>query len=140
MLKKHLAGKYFYAANSLLRCILNWNIESLRLGFLKNITHLMEKILSTWLVFLESVLTLSTLLRDIKRGCRYFSLSKIYFSLSLLTLSSLKFDDFRSDAQRAAKQKEAKERELEQCSFSAERIEEGGFPLSMVRWRMKKGF
>jgi len=37
----------------------------------------------------------------------------------------------RSDAQRAAKQKEAKERELEQCSFSAERIEEGGFPLSM---------
>ena len=41
--------------------------------------------------------------------------------------------DFRSDAQRAAKQKEAKERELEQCSFSAERIEEGGFPLSMVR-------
>ena len=48
-------------------------------------------------------------------------------------ISCLKFDDFRSDAQRAAKQKEAKERELEQCSFSAERIEEGGFPLSMVR-------
>ena len=46
---------------------------------------------------------------------------------------SLKFNNFRSDAQRAAKQKEAKERELEQCSFSAERIEEGGFPLSMVR-------
>ena len=45
----------------------------------------------------------------------------------------MKFDNFRSDAQRAAKQKEAKERELEQCSFSAERIEEGGFPLSMVR-------
>lgn len=85
------------------------------------------------MVFLERVLTLSTWLRDINRGCRYFSLPKIYFSLSLLTLSSLKFDDFRSDAQRAAKQKEAKERELEQCSFSAERIEEGGFPLSMVR-------
>ena len=50
-----------------------------------------------------------------------------------LTFLSLKFDNFRSDAQRAAKQKEAKERELEQCSFSAERIEEGGFPLSMVR-------
>ena len=39
----------------------------------------------------------------------------------------------RSDAQRAAKQKEAKERELEQVAFSADRIEEGGFPLSMVR-------
>ena len=38
----------------------------------------------------------------------------------------------RSDAQRAAKQKEAKERELEQVAFSADRIEEGGFPLSMV--------
>ena len=50
-----------------------------------------------------------------------------------LTFLSSKFDNFRSDAQRAAKQKEAKERELEQCSFSAERIEEGGFPLSMVR-------
>ncbi|XP_071748632.1 glutamate-gated chloride channel isoform X3 [Lepeophtheirus salmonis] len=37
----------------------------------------------------------------------------------------------RSDAQRAAKQKEAKERELEQCAFSTERIEDGGFPLSM---------
>jgi len=37
----------------------------------------------------------------------------------------------RSDAQRAAKQKEAKERELEQVAFSADRIEEGGFPLSM---------
>lgn len=37
----------------------------------------------------------------------------------------------RSDAQRAAKQKEAKERELEQCAFSADRIEEGGFPVSM---------
>jgi len=34
----------------------------------------------------------------------------------------------RSDAQRAAKQKEAKERELEHAAFSADRIEEGGFP------------
>ena len=41
--------------------------------------------------------------------------------------------DFRSDAQRAAKQKEAKERELEHAAFSADRIEEGGFPpVSMV--------
>ena len=41
---------------------------------------------------------------------------------------------FRSDAQRAAKQKEAKERELEHAAFSADRIEEGGFPpVSMVR-------
>ena len=40
--------------------------------------------------------------------------------------------DFRSDAQRAAKQKEAKERELEAHSFNADRIEEGGFPVSMV--------
>ena len=39
---------------------------------------------------------------------------------------------FRSDAQRAAKQKEAKERELEAHSFNADRIEEGGFPVSMV--------
>ena len=40
---------------------------------------------------------------------------------------------FRSDAQRAAKQKEAKERELEHAAFSADRIEEGGFPpISMV--------
>ncbi len=40
---------------------------------------------------------------------------------------------FRSDAQRAAKQKEAKERELEHAAFSADRIEEGGFPpVSMV--------
>ena len=39
----------------------------------------------------------------------------------------------RSDAQRAAKQKEAKERELEHAAFSADRIEEGGFPpVSMV--------
>ena len=38
----------------------------------------------------------------------------------------------RSDAQRAAKQKEAKERELEAHAFSADRIEEGGFPVSMV--------
>jgi len=40
---------------------------------------------------------------------------------------------FRSDAQRAAKQKEAKERELEHAAFSADRIEEGGFPVSMVK-------
>lgn len=39
---------------------------------------------------------------------------------------------FRSDAQRLAKQKEAKERELEHAAFSADRIEEGGFPMSMV--------
>ena len=38
----------------------------------------------------------------------------------------------RSDAQRLAKQKEAKERELEHAAFSADRIEEGGFPMSMV--------
>lgn len=37
----------------------------------------------------------------------------------------------RSDAQRLAKQKEAKERELEHAAFSADRIEEGGFPMSM---------
>ena len=53
--------------------------------------------------------------------------------ISSYNLFSFIFHDLRSDAQRAAKQKEAKERELEQCSFSAERIEEGGFPLSMVR-------
>ena len=42
---------------------------------------------------------------------------------------------FRSDAQRAAKQKEAKERELEHAAFSADRIEEGGFPpISMVNF------
>lgn len=34
----------------------------------------------------------------------------------------------RSDAQRAEKQKQAKERELEHAAFSADRIEEGGFP------------
>ena len=43
------------------------------------------------------------------------------------------FDNFRSDAQRAEKQKQAKERELEHAAFSADRIEEGGFPpVSMV--------
>ena len=62
--------------------------------------------------------------------------SSIPFSISHNFL--LIFNDLRSDAQRAAKQKEAKERELEQCSFSAERIEEGGFPLSMVRWGKKR--
>ena len=41
--------------------------------------------------------------------------------------------NFRSDAQRAAKQKEAKERELEHAAFSADRIEEPGFPpVSLV--------
>ncbi len=39
---------------------------------------------------------------------------------------------FRSDAQRSAKQKERKERELEHCSFNAEHMEDGGFPLQMV--------
>ena len=56
------------------------------------------------------------------------------------------FFNYRSDAQRAAKQKEAKERELEHAAFSADRIEEGGFPpVSMVsnlcslmpRWEME---
>ena len=57
----------------------------------------------------------------------------LQYPCQLLTTFLFIFNNLRSDAQRAAKQKEAKERELEQCSFSAERIEEGGFPLSMVR-------
>ncbi len=51
--------------------------------------------------------------------------------LGTLMLSNASFF-YRSDAQRAAKQKEAKERELEHAAFSADRIEEAGFPMSMV--------
>jgi hypothetical protein len=91
------------------------------------------KLLSKWRLCLTDILPLESLVTFLLSpliitvlkllGFRY--LINLDFFLFLLL--------YRSDAQRAAKQKEAKERELEHASFSADRIEEGGFPqVSMV--------
>lgn len=84
--------------------------------------------------------------QDVMRNAHHSVVAFITFYLDFLVVVVVKgrwtrFDwwltldaFFRSDAQRAAKQKEAKERELEHAAFSADRIEEGGFPpVSMVK-------